>query len=208
MHKREYRTTSHGHVINGVIRKQAKAFKARMQHVFRICARGPSAFVLDINDVAVTLLSLTTERIYMKRMTTYTIAVLFATIAVSIAAPDKDAIMAKETAAWQAFKDKKADDFKKVIAANFLAVYAEGTSDMGKELSDMQKWDMKSFTISDYNAVSDENDVVVTTYKVTLEGTYDGKDASGTYNAGSVWKMRNGSWLGIFHTNVKEAAAK
>ena len=132
---------------------------------------------------------------------------LFATIAVSMAAPDKDAIMAKENAAWQAFKDKKADDFKKVIDAEFRGVYAEGVSDMKKELEDMQKWDMKSFTISDYNALSDEPDVIVTTYTVTIQGTYDGKDSSGTYNAGSVWKMEKGAWMAIFHTNAKQASA-
>ncbi len=86
-----------------------------------------------------------------------------------------------------------------------LGVYAEGISDMTKEMSDMAKWDMKSFTISDFKSHSDEKDVVVATYTVTLEGTYDGKDASGTYNAGSVWKMENGKWLAIFHTNILQA---
>ena len=129
---------------------------------------------------------------------------LFATIAVSIAAPDKEAIMAKEKAAWQAFKDKNAADFKKVVDKDFRGVYAEGISNMEKELSDMQKWDMKSFAISDYTAFSDEKDVIVTTYTVKVEGTFEGKDASGTYNAGSVWKMEKGEWMAIFHTNVKE----
>ena len=128
---------------------------------------------------------------------------LLATIAVSIAAPDKAAIEAKEKAAWQAFKDKKADDFKKVVDKDFMGVYAEGVSDMDKEMSDMKKWDMKSFAISDYKAFSDEKDVMVTTYTVKIEGTYDGKDSSGTYNAGSVWKLENGAWMAIFHTNVK-----
>jgi len=42
-----------------------------------------------------------------------------------------------------------------------------------------------------------------------VEGTADGKDASGTYNAGSIWQMKNGEWHPIFHTNMKqEAAAK
>ena len=134
---------------------------------------------------------------------------LFATIAVSIAAPDKAAMEAKEKAAWQAFKDKKADDFKKVVAADFLGVYAEGISNMKKEMDDMQKWDMKSFAISDYNIVSAGAGTMMSSYKVTIEGTYDGKDASGTYNAGSVWRMKKGEWQAIFHTNVKqEAAAK
>ena len=132
---------------------------------------------------------------------------LFTTIAVSNAAPNKDAMMAKEKAAWQAFKDKKVDAFKKVVDGDVVGVYAEGVSDMTKELSDMQKWDMKSFTISDYKTISDEPDVVVSTYTVTLQGTYDGKDASGTYNAGSVWKREKGAWLAIFHTNVKAAGS-
>jgi hypothetical protein len=145
----------------------------------------------------------------MKKYITYTILAFFAAIAASSAAPDKAAIEAKEKAAWQAFKDKKADDFKKVVDKDFRGVYAEGNSSMEKELSDMKKWDMKSFTISDYTAFSDEKDVMVATYTVKVEGTFEGKDASGTYNAGSVWKMEKGTWMAIFHTNVKqEAAAK
>ena len=145
----------------------------------------------------------------MKKYIAYTVIALIATIGVSIAAPDKAAIEAKEKAAWQSFKDKKTDEFKKVVDKDFLGVYAEGVSDMDKELSDMKKWDMKSFAISNYKAFSDEKDVMVTTYVVKIEGTFDGKDASGTYNSGSVWKQENGAWMAIFHTNVKaETAAK
>jgi hypothetical protein len=145
----------------------------------------------------------------MKKLITYTMTALFATIAVSIAAPTEDALMEREKAAWQAFKDKKPDDFKKLVSANVVAVYAEGMSDMQKELADMQKWDMKSFAISDYKVTSDGPGTVVMTYKVAVEGTYDGKDQSGTYNAASVWKKQKGEWQAIFHTNVKqETAAK
>lgn len=143
----------------------------------------------------------------MKKYITYAMAAFFVTIAVSIAAPDKDTLMAKEKAAWQAFKDKKPDDFKKLLSPNVMAVYAEGISDMQKELADMQKWDMKSFALSDYNVTAEGPDTVVTTYKVAVEGTYDGKDASGNYNAASVWKKEKGEWRAIFHTNVKEQAA-
>jgi hypothetical protein len=142
----------------------------------------------------------------MKKLMSYTIVALFATIAVSIAAtPDKAAMEAKENAAWQAFKDKNAGAFKKLVDKDLRAVYAEGISNMQKELDDMQKWDMKSFEISNYDMFSDEKDVVVTTYTVKVEGTYDGQDQSGTYNAGSVWKLENGTWMAIFHTNIKEA---
>jgi hypothetical protein len=146
----------------------------------------------------------------MKKYFSLAVTVWFATIVVSLAAgAETDAIEAKEKAAWQAFKDKKADDFKKVVDKDFRGVYAEGISDMDKEVSDMKKWDMKSFALSNYKAFSDEKDVIVTTYVVKLEGTYDGKDASGTFNAGTVWKKEGNDWLAIFHTNARqEAAAK
>jgi hypothetical protein len=145
----------------------------------------------------------------MKKYITYAVTLFFATIAIAVAAPDKEAIKAKETAAWQAFKDKNADGFKKVVDKDFRGVYSDGVANMQKELDDMKKWDIKLFTISDYDTFSDEKDVIVTTYTVKLEATFDGKDASGTYNAGSVWKQEKGAWMAIFHTNVKqEEAAK
>ena len=143
----------------------------------------------------------------MKKYITYSVAAFFAMTIVGFAGTDKDATETNEKAAWQAFKDKKADDFKKVVDKDFRGVYAEGIADMTKEMSEMQKWDMKSFAISNFSAFSDEKDVTVTTYIVKVEGTYDGKDAGGTFNAGSVWKKEGNDWLAIFHTNVKQQAA-
>ena len=144
----------------------------------------------------------------MKRLITSTMVALLATVAISTAATNEDTMMEKDKAAWQAFKDKKPDDFKKLVSANVMAVYAEGVSDMQGELAAMQKWDMKSFAISDYKATSHGSDTVVTTYKVTVEGTHDGKDQSGTYNAASVWKKHKGEWQAIFHTNIKQQMAE
>src|SRR5438477_12715006 len=143
----------------------------------------------------------------MKKYMTYAVIAFFATVTISLAAPDKNTLMAKEQAAWQAFKDKNADGFKKVVHADFRGVYVEGISDMQKELDDMKKWDMKSFTISDFNIISVGTDTFKSTYKVVVEGTYDGKDASGTFNAGSVWRMAKGGLKAIFNTNVKQAEA-
>jgi hypothetical protein len=143
----------------------------------------------------------------MKKYITQTMVVLCATIAVSIAAtPDKAAMEGKEKAAWQAFKDKNEADFKKLVDKDVRCVYDTEVSNMAKELAAMKKWDMKSFAISDYDIFSDEKDVIVATYTVKVEGTFDGKDMSGTYNAGSVWKKEGNNWLAIFHTNIKQAA--
>lgn len=142
----------------------------------------------------------------MKRLITCSVTALLVSAAISFAkTPGKDEIMKKETAAWQAYKDKNADEFKKLVDKDLRCVYAEGMAMLSKELDDMQKWDMKSFSIADYDSFSDEKDVIVTTYTVKLEGSYGGKDMSGTYNCGTVWKLENGKWLAIFHTNIKQA---
>ncbi len=140
----------------------------------------------------------------MKKLISYAMLALLTTSAIAFASPDQNAMMEKEKAAWQAFKDKDAAGFEKVVDHDMVGVYADGIADMAKEMSDMKKWDMKSFKISDFKSHSDEKDVVVTSYVVTLKGTYDGKDASGAYFAGSVWKQENGKWLAIFHTNAQK----
>ena len=146
----------------------------------------------------------------MKKYFSLAVTVWFASIALSIAAtPDKDAMMAKEKEAWQAYKDKNADGFKKLLDKDYRGVYANGIVDLKAEVDGMKTSDMKSFTISDYTAFSDEPDVIVTTYKCAVQGTENGKDSSATYNCGTVWKMENGAWMVIFHTNAKaEGSAK
>jgi hypothetical protein len=141
----------------------------------------------------------------MKKYLSFAVTALFATAAISIAAtPSKQAILAKENAAWQAYKDKKADDFKKVVDKDVRLIYSDGVGNMQKELAEMPKWDVKSFNITDFDMFSDEKDVVVTTYTVKIDATREGKDMSGTYVAGTVWKQENGNWLAIFHTHVKQ----
>lgn len=63
----------------------------------------------------------------MKKYLTYAIATFVATTVVAIASPEVEMMLqSKEKAAWQAFKDKNGDDFKKLVATKMMAVYADG----------------------------------------------------------------------------------
>lgn len=73
-----------------------------------------------------------------------------------------------------------------------VGVCVEGIPEHAKEMSDLQKWDMNSFAISDEKIHSDEKDVIVASYLATLAGTFEGKGASGLYNAGTIWRLENG----------------
>jgi hypothetical protein len=144
----------------------------------------------------------------MKKLIICTVTPLLATIAISFAAPDndKEAIISKEKAAWQAFKDKKADEFKKLLSTDLVSVYADGMHNLQQEVDAMSKTDMKSFDLSDFNVVFPNKKTAIITYKAKIEATSDGKDVSGTYNVGSVWHTANGQWVGIFHTDSKVTA--
>src|SRR5204862_1064493 len=101
-------------------------------------------------------------------------------MAVATAAPDKEAIITKEKAAWQAFKDKKADDFKKVVSADMLAVYDSGIFNMAKEMDTMTKMNMKSFNLSDFNVTFPDPETAMISYKAKIDGTMEEKDISGS----------------------------
>src|SRR4051812_7119408 len=99
----------------------------------------------------------------MKKYVICALGIFFAAMAISFA-DDKATVMANEKAAWQAFKDKSAVDFQKVVDKDIRVVGADGVSNMQKELDDMKVWDIKSFTISSWDAFTDEPDVIVATY--------------------------------------------
>jgi hypothetical protein len=142
----------------------------------------------------------------MKKYLTYAIAAFFATIVVANASPEADMIIAKEKAAWQAFKDKKVDDFKKLLAPNMVAVYSDGFFTLQRELDLMAKVDMKSFSLSDINVTMTDADTAIITCKAKVESSMAGKDTSHESNSASVWKKTGGEWHAIFHADMKADA--
>ena len=138
----------------------------------------------------------------MKKHLSYAVAILIAVTAVATASPETDGIEAKEKAAWQAYKDKKSDDFKKLTAAEYVGVYSDGTYDIARELASMMKVDMKSFTLSDFKVTMPDANTAIATYKAKVEAKMGGEDESANYNVGSVWIKQNGEWRNVFHTNV------
>jgi hypothetical protein len=139
----------------------------------------------------------------MKRYLTLAVASLLLTTGLSIASPDSDALKEKETAAWQAYKDKKAEEFKKLAAPNFQGVYSEGIVNLDQEMKAMNETTFKSFELSDVKVVNADPNTATITYKVKIDGMQGGKDISGNYNAASVWLKQGADWRAILHTNVE-----
>ncbi len=139
----------------------------------------------------------------MKKVMSFAAMTFFALAAIGLAASEKDTITEKEKATWQSFQDKKSDVFRKFLADDYRGVYSDGMKTVDQEVASLGKSDLKSFSFSDVNVAFPDKDTAVLTYKVTVQGMIDGKDASGSYNAASVWHKGAGGWRGVFHTEVK-----
>ena len=139
----------------------------------------------------------------MKKLIVVGLVTLFATSAAVFASPDKDALVAAERNAWQNIKDKKWDDFKKVLGTDFKGVYASGVNTADKEMTEVKSLDLKSYTLGDIDVVMIDKDAALLTYSVVVGGTEDSKEVSGKMNAASVWKKDGNDWRLVFHTDMK-----
>jgi hypothetical protein len=118
-------------------------------------------------------------------------------------ASNETAITNLEKSAWESYKNKQADVFKKLMSHDYYGEYAEGIKNLDREVADMAKTDLGEYSLADMKVVFPNTDVAVITYKTTIQQTSEGKDMSGTYNSASIWVKKGGKWLEVFHTEVK-----
>ena len=118
-------------------------------------------------------------------------------------AANESTISDLEKSAWEAYKNKQADAFRKLMSKDYYGTYAEGIKNLDREVADMAKTDLREYSLADMKVVFPSADVAVITYKTTIQLTSEGKDMSGTYNSGSIWVKKGGKWLEVFHTEVK-----
>ena len=134
----------------------------------------------------------------MRKCCSCTLLAIVCSLFVSAAAIDTD-FVARENAVWNAFKNKNADEVKKLVSTDVIAVYPDGIYNFTQRLESMSKIEMKSFSLIDFNVVRPAGDVVVVSYKAKVEG----KDGSSELNCGTVWNLKNGEWKAVFHSDMK-----
>ena len=70
-----------------------------------------------------------------------------------------------EKAAWEAFKNKQADAFKRLLSKRYCGVYAEGIKTADAEAADMAKFDLRDYSLGDMKVTFPSIGVAVVTYK-------------------------------------------
>jgi Domain of unknown function (DUF4440) len=135
----------------------------------------------------------------------YVALIVVAPICFGQASPSKPDEFAKEAeitevekAAWEAFKNKQADAFKKLLSKRYCGVYAEGIKTADTEAADMAKFDLRDYSLGDMKVTFPSIGVAVVTYKATQQATFAGQDISGAYNCASVLIARRENGLSFF----------
>jgi hypothetical protein len=113
------------------------------------------------------------------------------------------ALIDRETALWEIVKNKQVDAFRKYYADNYSGVSSDGVKDINQELEGVRIVDLRDYSLTDTKVVFPNKGTAVLTYKVTVQGSYQGQDISGVYYASSVWVNQGGKWLAILHTEAK-----
>ncbi len=134
----------------------------------------------------------------MIKLTVLTLASLFAAGSL-LASPEGDAIIAKEKATWEAWKNKDEAALRKLTSKDFREVTPSRIGGLDDSVASMKKTEIKSFEMNDAKVVFPDPDTGVLTYKVAMKGTQDGKDISGTYYSGAIWRKIGGEWLLVFY---------
>lgn len=116
----------------------------------------------------------------------------------AVAPPSEADMIAKEKAAWDAFKRKDADAFKKALAPEYVGITPNGPGDIAATLTAMKDVEISDLTFADWKVTQIDKDLVLLTYTTTQKGTYKGQAFDGTNRHGAAWTNRNGEWLAIY----------
>ncbi len=137
------------------------------------------------------------------RTSTFLLATLLPVGAAQAFAQATDEFVARETAVWQAVKDKRLDAFTAALDTGVVAVYADGIHTRAAEVASIRQVNLRSFTLTEFATRHLDPRTTLLTYRAIVAGDAGGQDFSGTYWVSSLWRKAGGQWKTVFHTEVK-----
>ncbi len=121
------------------------------------------------------------------------------------AAPTKEALMAIEKSAHEAFKNKDAKFWETFLSDKFVA-FAQPAGRLDRaaavKLYSGADCDLKSYSISDDQMTSYGADAAIVTYKLTSDGTCAGQKMDTETWVASAYVRSGDQWKGAFHAEA------
>ncbi len=113
-------------------------------------------------------------------------------------------IRALERATWQAYKDKDAPGYQRLLAPNYVNVGGDGIFGLEKELRDMPLSGVESFTLSDMAVSFPAPNVAVVTYVVSVVRAGELSPQAAQFYDASVWVRFEDAWKTVLHTHARK----
>ena len=131
------------------------------------------------------------------------------------AAPTKDALVALEKSAYEAWKSKDAKFWHTFLSEKFVGYGSYGKLDKRSATKEYTGADceIKSYVLSDEQMTPLDSSAVLLTHKTTVEGTCGGQKLPANSWAAAIYLREGDTWKGVFHAEApivdpKAAAAK
>ncbi len=109
-----------------------------------------------------------------------------------------------ERATWQAYKDKDARGYRRLLDSSYVNVGGDGIFGLEKELRDMARSGVESFTLSDMTVSFPAPNVAVVTYVVSVVRAGELPRQAAPFYDASVWVNSEGAWKNVLHTHAKK----
>jgi ketosteroid isomerase-like protein len=125
------------------------------------------------------------------------------------AAPTKDELVALETKAFDAWKNKDRKFFENFLTDDFVGLGPTGRMDRASLIKDIvdTKCDIKSFSFSDAQMTPAGADAAVLTLKAAEDYSCEGKKAPPATWAATVYVRRGDQWKAIYHNEIPVGGA-
>lgn len=137
----------------------------------------------------------------MRKISFLTLALALMTVG-TLQAQNAQAWKDREMSAWKAFVSGDTATLRTMVVPTYHGLYGQGPVDLAGELAGAMQVHLQPVTIDSLSVSQLMPGRMLVTYQVTLKGTMGDTDISGTYWAASIWRNVNGTWKGVFHTNV------
>jgi hypothetical protein len=114
------------------------------------------------------------------------------------------AIIANEKAVWEAAKQNDMKRFNELVAGDARMIFSSGVVTRAEYIQAIGRRNITDYKLADFEVFMPAPNVVIITYKATIEGVFNGKRVEPfTVREASVWINRGGKWLAVLNQETQ-----
>lgn len=113
---------------------------------------------------------------------------------------DASEIVARETAVWQAAKDRDLNRFSTLVGDDALMIFTTGVVTKSKYISSMADRNITNYSLSNFRVMIPAAGTAIIVYEATITGIFQAKPVTSyKVREASVWVKRSGQWVAVLN---------